>query len=435
MHIIRCLLRLARSYVENMDVVFVSSKSEGISYSIVCLNEMFLVLLQAIAQFLSDVYQYILTAIVGKDDSKKSDWANDTYHPDYFQPQYYNAHQGLQTNFRQRGFPIDVDRNTNQTSQSSATTLPRPFYAAVRQHNAPNNLVNRAGQGQIQQKQKQSVVELLLQQQSETVVQESVPLLQSSSIENQSFFTQAETTERSTPPHEEKFDTTISFGDSVENIIKSSVPSYKYEPPRLLSPSEKLGGLRGSRPLVKLDRMSFITKMMREGKHGESMGDYAPDSRLHSVNLGDSSPVQNNGEEAVSAAETPPTLHHLSSAYPTLDLKDLSLLDIVGGGGFGQVWRGAWGGTPVAVKLLSNLLLPAGSGTHHNAEQAALLTAFEEEVSMLAQLRHPNICLFLGVCLEPPHRAIVTELVSRGSLWDCLRVKGLFQVCYKHCIS
>ena len=54
---------------------------------------------------------------------------------------------------------------------------------------------------------------------------------------------------------------------------------------------------------------------------------------------------------------------------------------------------------------------------------------------MLAQLRHPNICLFLGVCLEPPHRAIVTELVSRGSLWDCLRVKGLFQVSCILCVG
>jgi hypothetical protein len=41
---------------------------------------------------------------------------------------------------------------------------------------------------------------------------------------------------------------------------------------------------------------------------------------------------------------------------------------------------------------------------------------------MLARLRHPNVCLFLGCCLQPPARyAIVTELVPRGSLWDVLR--------------
>jgi len=46
---------------------------------------------------------------------------------------------------------------------------------------------------------------------------------------------------------------------------------------------------------------------------------------------------------------------------------------------------------------------------------------FKAEVAILAGLRHPNICLFMGACLTPPHRAIVTELVSRGSLWDALR--------------
>ncbi|KAJ1424383.1 kinase-like domain-containing protein [Ochromonadaceae sp. CCMP2298] len=106
--------------------------------------------------------------------------------------------------------------------------------------------------------------------------------------------------------------------------------------------------------------------------------------------------------------------------FPTLSLKDLALLHVVGGGGFGQVWKGTWGGTPVAVKLLSNLC-------QNTQLPEQLLCAFEEEVTMLAQLRHPNICLFLGVCLEPPNYAIVTELVSRGSLWDALRIPGLFQ--------
>jgi len=47
-------------------------------------------------------------------------------------------------------------------------------------------------------------------------------------------------------------------------------------------------------------------------------------------------------------------------------------------------------------------------------------------VSMLARLRHPNICLYMGACLDPPNRAIVTELVSRGSLWEVLRTPNLF---------
>lgn len=37
-------------------------------------------------------------------------------------------------------------------------------------------------------------------------------------------------------------------------------------------------------------------------------------------------------------------------------------------------------------------------------------------------MRHPNICLYMGACLTPPNRAIITELAANGSLWDALRL-------------
>lgn len=103
-----------------------------------------------------------------------------------------------------------------------------------------------------------------------------------------------------------------------------------------------------------------------------------------------------------------------------LQLSDLNLQHILGGGAFGQVWRGDWKGTPVAVKILS-------SACQSDNIPAQILSSFEDEIGILSQLRHPNICLFLGVCLDPPNRAIVTELVS-ASLWDGLRkpVSDLF---------
>ena len=91
---------------------------------------------------------------------------------------------------------------------------------------------------------------------------------------------------------------------------------------------------------------------------------------------------------------------------------------VIGGGAFGQVWLGNWHGTPVAVKVLSAICqrnLP-----NH------ILQSFEDEVAMLARLRHPNICLYMGAILEPPNRAIITELVTRGSLWEVLRTPNLF---------
>lgn len=37
-------------------------------------------------------------------------------------------------------------------------------------------------------------------------------------------------------------------------------------------------------------------------------------------------------------------------------------------------------------------------------------------------MRHPNVCLYMGACVDPPNRAIVIELAANGSVWDALRL-------------
>ena len=37
----------------------------------------------------------------------------------------------------------------------------------------------------------------------------------------------------------------------------------------------------------------------------------------------------------------------------------------------------------------------------------------------MSAIRHPNVVLFMGLCLEPP--CIVTEFCARGSLYDVLK--------------
>lgn len=65
-----------------------------------------------------------------------------------------------------------------------------------------------------------------------------------------------------------------------------------------------------------------------------------------------------------------------------------------------------------AACLLSALLTAAGA-----AATAAVLVPVQ--VGILSTLRHPNVVLFMGVCLSPP--AVVTEYCPLRSLYDVLK--------------
>eukprot|EP00793_Prasinoderma_coloniale_P001083 PRCOL_00006074-RA len=75
--------------------------------------------------------------------------------------------------------------------------------------------------------------------------------------------------------------------------------------------------------------------------------------------------------------------------------------------------RGKWKGTDVALKKL--WLDEAGEID---------VSAFEREAAVLASLRHPNVVLFMGVCLQPPDVSLVMEYCPRGSLDKLLHSKG-----------
>ena len=91
---------------------------------------------------------------------------------------------------------------------------------------------------------------------------------------------------------------------------------------------------------------------------------------------------------------------------------DIQLLDRLGGGSFGDVYRAMWKQTPVAAKSLKRLT------TDH--ERNIALTDFQVEYSILQNLRHPNICLMLGFSTEPGKEVLLQELMT-CSLYDVLR--------------
>ncbi|XP_057947739.1 serine/threonine-protein kinase CTR1 [Malania oleifera] len=92
---------------------------------------------------------------------------------------------------------------------------------------------------------------------------------------------------------------------------------------------------------------------------------------------------------------------------------DLVLKEKIGSGSFGTVHRADWHGSDVAVKILME--------QDFHAER---FKEFLREVAIMKSLRHPNIVLFMGAVTQPPNLSIVTEYLSRGSLYRLLHKPG-----------
>lgn len=93
--------------------------------------------------------------------------------------------------------------------------------------------------------------------------------------------------------------------------------------------------------------------------------------------------------------------------------KELVLKEKIGAGSFGTVHRADWNGSDVAVKILME--------QDFHPER---LKEFLREVAIMRSLRHPNIVLLMGAVTQPPNLSIVTEYLSRGSLYRLLHRHG-----------
>lgn len=92
-----------------------------------------------------------------------------------------------------------------------------------------------------------------------------------------------------------------------------------------------------------------------------------------------------------------------------IEYKMLSTGNLIGTGSFGNVFRGEYRGADVCIKKLKM--------QKFSKQQRTL---FAQEASIMVGLRHPNIVLFMGVCLVSPTYCIVTEYMHRGSLFDVI---------------
>eukprot|EP00262_Sarcandra_glabra_P015068 TRINITY_DN4568_c0_g2_i1.p1 TRINITY_DN4568_c0_g2~~TRINITY_DN4568_c0_g2_i1.p1 ORF type:complete len:416 (+),score=87.76 TRINITY_DN4568_c0_g2_i1:48-1250(+) len=86
--------------------------------------------------------------------------------------------------------------------------------------------------------------------------------------------------------------------------------------------------------------------------------------------------------------------------------EEITLGERIGLGSYGEVYRGDWLGTEVAVKKFLDQDITGDA-----------LEEFRSEVRIMKRLRHPNVVLFMGAVTRPPNLSIVTEFLPRGSLY------------------
>jgi len=105
-----------------------------------------------------------------------------------------------------------------------------------------------------------------------------------------------------------------------------------------------------------------------------------------------------------------------SSIDASVGLADIVIGERIGRGNFGEVFKGYWHGTVVAVKKTK---IPSVATKE---ELADFLEDFDREAEIMRTVRHPNVLQFLGICKlgSDQEICIITEFMPKGSLHKTL---------------
>ena len=136
-----------------------------------------------------------------------------------------------------------------------------------------------------------------------------------------------------------------------------------------------------------------------------------PDLVAHYSKSNDHSFIKNTLKRPCSKSEFQSNVHTLTGVLE-IEKKQICFTKKLGEGQVGVVWQGVWNAiTPVTVKILKPGLMGK--------------TEFLEEVSLIKQLKHPNLVELYAVSTKEEPIYIVTELAKHGSLLEYLRGDGL----------
>lgn len=98
-----------------------------------------------------------------------------------------------------------------------------------------------------------------------------------------------------------------------------------------------------------------------------------------------------------------------------VDFEEISLIDIIGVGAFGKVYRAVWREDEVAVKV---------ARTENYQDSSEIIEDVKKEAKLFSIFKHRNIVGLFGVCLKPPNLCLILEYARGGTLSRVLSTHG-----------